>query len=156
MNTPTMTDLLYLCHHLTDSQREEQGALMWGGYDADAFARSLAAKHGPSYVLYENDVPYCAAGFSLIAPGVANAWLIMTEAHKRHRLAIARHVRQGLKGMLTTVHRVQTQCIISDSCACLWHRVIGMTQDCVLKGYGANGEDFGLYSITRGGNHGRR
>lgn len=149
---PTIFDLLAICHHAPEDEREQYEAFFGQKYDANELAARLSLSPGPSWVLLDDKKPIVAAGFELIRPGVWQDWMVSTEAawSPANWRTVTRHVREVMDAMLKTdAHRLQCVSLRSRIQAHRWYKVLGLRQEGVLEAYGADGQDAIMFKKVR-------
>lgn len=149
----SLTDLLIICHRLPEDERDQYEAFTGRPYDSQEMALGCAVRTGPSWVLYCDEGPLCAAGFDYLRPGVWQDWMVSTpECWTKHWRGVTKNVKRVMDAMLTTeAHRLQCVSLRSRIHAHRWYEVLGLTLDGPLPGYGAHGEDALMFSRLKVG-----
>lgn len=151
LRRPTYEQLVSICSHLETSELNERLAMDGFEYDPVLVASRLARRDGPAHVFLDDKrVPYFAAGFTLDRPGVMSAWSVSTPDCPKHVLEMTRVSRRVIRTLLQNgTHRINILCLASRLHARRWYESLGASLEWTLTAYGANGEDFALYTILR-------
>lgn len=150
-----LTELLRICYVLPQDERDQFEAFTGNTYSHDVLASTLYLRPGPSWTIAVGDEagfrPIMAAGFDEIRPGVWQDWAVTTpEAWAVHWRPVTRISRRVMDEMLQTrAHRLQCVSLACRVSAHKWYRPLGLVQEGVLHGYGANGEDAIMFSRLR-------
>lgn len=90
--------------------------------------------------------PMACLGFSMQEWNKAEAWALFAEGFEKHKLAIYRMVKAGLKlAMQQKVVRIQTTIDPSNK---RWIESLGFEYEGLLRKYGPLNEDYLLYSMV--------
>lgn len=155
----TLADFAFIAPQLR-ADEVEQFMAMTGAYvyDPDVAARTFSAITGPAWALVAGDGrPYLLGGFQQVRPGVANVWLMGTEAGwATHWRTITKTVKRVLRDMLEgAFHRIELVVLASRIQTMGWYSRLGFEREGVMKGWFANCSDAVAFSMT-GVANGRR
>lgn len=110
------------------------------------------AADGCAYTAVYQGFPIACAGIALGMPHVGEAWSFFdkefVEAPGKVKYHIYSVIRQHVHSN-KAVHRVQANCQADFEIAKKWLEKLGLKEEGVMRGYGANGEDFILYGLHR-------
>jgi hypothetical protein len=144
----TLIQFLQVCNNMPEDERDQYEAFSGRKYDVQEAALGFANRSGPNWVLCAGDQPLCIAGFDYIRPGVWQDWMITTpDCWGPYWRSVTKHTKRVMDAMLETeAHRLQCVSLRSRIQAHKWYRVLGLKQDGILPGYGADGQDAILFS----------
>lgn len=147
----SLVQFLMVCDELPEEEREQYEAFSGQPYDVERMALSFANRTGPNWVLCTESKPLCIAGFDYIRPGVWQDWMLTTpDCWTTHWRGVTKHTKRVMDAMLETeAHRLQCVSLRSRIHAHKWYKVLGLTLDGPLPGYGAHGEDALMFSRLR-------
>lgn len=152
MATPTLSDLTWICHNLPHDEERQFLALSGGDeFNGDEAAIGCFNLRGPKWVMLMKDsgMPLGAGGYFPIRPGVWQSWMLVPQdSWESHGKEITEIVDKIVREMTKQGHRLQTLVLSDRTQARLWYGRIGLEQEATLRAYGANGEDFEMYSIV--------
>lgn len=156
--SPTLLDVLYVCHHLREWDRKE---LFAGRFDddVDQLAIDVWQNRGPFCWVAGTDRAIAVVGAREIVPGGWSALMFATNDLPLIGKQLTRFV---IRDMIPTIARHgmrwgECRSIVGHKDAHEWLRVLGAKPDpAPLKGYGKNGEDFIRFSWEASDVHGTR
>lgn len=145
---PCLPDYMYVCDNLPEDEVRQFEAMSGQKYDADEAAISCHMASGPKWVmLSEEGKPLAIGGYSPVRPGVWQSWMLVPESSwESHGTEVTEHVNTVRKQMQEQAHRLQTYVLSDRAKARAWYGRIGLEHEGTLRAFGANGEDFELYS----------
>lgn len=150
---PMVEDFAYLARRMRPDEIDQFLAVSGlATFNADTAATVLIGAPGQKVVLLGPDnLPVVAGGFSPIAPGVVEAWMVGTmDGWAAHWRTITRGCRRLVDTQLETVHRVQVCSLAGRTQAHAWYeRGVGFAREGVLRRWGARGDDFVMHSKVR-------
>lgn len=152
---PTLADVLRMAVGARPDERAQWESLSGEEWDPDRIAVDHFTRPGIRYALVDEGTneAIVVGGYSPIGPQVWQSWMIGTpENWERHWFAITKHTRRVMDGLLKSgARRLQTTALASRERAIHWYvKGLGMTQEGVMRGYGANGEDVALFARLKG------
>ena len=145
---PSLIDFLMVCEALPEDEREQWQVFSGSKYDPQAVAALYYQRACPKWVFYFEDRPLAVAGFDQLRQGVWQDWMFSTPDawSPQHWRAVTRQTRKVMDHMLkTTAHRLQCVSLASRIQAHEWYRVLGLTLESPLEGYGTEGENALLF-----------
>ena len=149
---PTYPMMLHIASRLREEDKREQNALRWDDTD-QALAATMMNFGSPAWIACaENPLePVYAFGLTPLRPGVWSLWGFGTDRWPHVALKVTRWARRVIVPSLPEMgHRVECYCLASKVSAHRWLERFGAVEEGTLRGYGRNGEDFKLFSWTKG------
>lgn len=148
-------DVSYIAANMRDHDWAEISCQIPDSYNKH-HAALMMFEHSPEdcrYVCYDMDAsPTVAFGWTpTINPTLWSAWAFGTKGMKRMIPEVTDFIlRRQLPHMMKTYRpkRLEVRAMKDHDVACRWLRYMGATEECVLPRFGANGEDFVLFSWT--------
>jgi hypothetical protein len=122
-------------------------------WNPEVVARGFIAGPGIRFTLAdEDDLPLVIGGFKEVSSGVWQSWMCGTDeawkSHWREATKAARWLRDSL--FKSGARRVFDTCLMKRTEAIRWiTRSMGMSLEGVMKQLGKNGEDVGIFALTR-------
>jgi hypothetical protein len=150
----TIEDLLHICRAMREDE-QEQFCLLSGHeiYDHRVAALHFANTPGIAFVLLDDGRPFCAGGYTEVAAGVWQSWMVGTDAGwEQHWRAITRHSRQVMDSLFEHgAHRLQTNALADRALARRWYeRGLGMQYEGTLRQF-VQGRDVVMYARLKEG-----
>ena len=98
---------------------------------------------GPAYTLFRDGEIVASAGFYVLWPGVAEAWMICTPLIFKYPLAFVRAVKEVFKNIdkLSIFTRIQATVRASDKRAVKFLEHLGFHKEGFMARYGPDGTD---------------
>lgn len=122
-------------------------------WNPELVARGLVARTGVCFTLVDaDDRPLVIGGFREISPGVWQSWQVGTdEAWKSHWREVTKASRWLRDKIFESgARRVFDTCLMQRRAAVQWiMRSMGMSLEGVMRQAGNNGEDVGIFAMTR-------
>jgi hypothetical protein len=143
----TEAGLRAIAENLRERDRRELFALRWSE-DLDVFVQGQLAWMGDMCCIWElNGVPVSCQGVFALWPGVWSVFAYGTDQWRHVVLDMTRHAYRFIIPALLGVkfHRAECRAMASHTDSRRWIEFLGARQECVLRGYGKQGEDFVLY-----------
>lgn len=152
---PTLADVLRMAVGARADERAQWLALTGTEWDPDQVAIDHFTRAGIKYALVDEDTneAIVVGGYSPVGPQVWQSWMIGTPEHwERHWFAITKHTRRVMDGLLKSgARRLQTTALASRERAIHWYtKGLGLQQEGLLRGFGADGEDVAMFARLRG------
>lgn len=147
----THEDALYVVKKMRDEDRREVFATRWDDCDY-GLAFDCANAPGAKWAALVDGEPVAIGGMALNQPGIAQAWMMGTDALPQAGVTLTRFCGDVIKKLLTGdsgIRRVQAHSAAFHVNAHKWLEAIGMTDRVALPMYGKHGEDFILFSRLR-------
>lgn len=147
---PTLDEILYVCQNLRDVSRRE----IFQATDAteDQFAFAIHGAPGFKWVGYHDGLPAAILGGRPTHRGVWTVYGFGTD----HWIDIWRDVTRTARRELipavkaTDAHRAHSMTLTDAPDIHRWLRLLGATEECVMRGYGRGGEDFTMFVWLKG------
>lgn len=146
---PSLMIYDYLCRNALPGEIEQWEALTFSKYDPEAAAVTFwKAGKWALAVLHPDNTPAAAGGYEEVAPGVWQSWMVGTprgwaemwvDIHRTTRALTEALVASGL------VRRLQTTALASRTEACEWYTRLGLVQEGIQRGFGAQGQDVAIF-----------
>ncbi len=150
INIATIRDYTYLAANMRPADwREISCQLPPEAKPVDVALMSLQARE--AWTATVRGQPAAAFGISDATPArnVVSLWAWGTRLLPRAAPEVTRFVRARVPVWIEQgINRVEVRSIVGHDLAHRWLGNLGATQDCVLKGFGRNEEDFLLWSWT--------
>jgi hypothetical protein len=145
-------DAYVVCWAMRDNEREQNAAYHGGEYDHELAAREIIAKGGVRYTLADaSDCAVLIGGFTPAGDGRWNSWQAGTcAAWEKHWRAATKASRWLMDEIFQNgARRIVDTPLMCRTAAIEWiTRSMGFKLEGVMRQFGANGEDVGLYAIT--------
>jgi hypothetical protein len=143
----TPQSVRHVVEHMRESDRIEISATT-PNMDPDELTSRIMLIADMVFVARHNDVPASCWGLMPMWPGVGYAFCFGTDDWGAVLLAMTRHVRRFMVPLLldTGFHRVETRSLATRQDVGRWLEIFGAEAEAVMRGSGARGEDFILYS----------
>lgn len=105
---------------------------------------------GPMNTLYDDVSGEIVGivGFQIFWDGVAETWSIMSKNSDKHRVGLARAVKEGMDfyAKAMNLKRLQATCPGGMACGDRWFEFLGFTKEGLMKSFGPDGSDYYLYA----------
>ncbi len=98
----------------------------------------------PAVMVYHAERPIGALGAIPHWPGRATCWALLAEDLGPLMIPLTRAVKAWLE--LQPHRRLEATCQAEDPRGHRWAELLGFERECLMRGYGPNGEDYLLYS----------
>lgn len=158
LRDPRLLDCISVAMNAAPDERAQIEALSGESYDVDSVALNAFNLPGPKWVAVDTETqkPLVVAGFTPLRPGVYAAWFLADRSlWATHGRNMTRATRKVLSQMLSygdygyKCHRIERSVLSSREGAKRWYGSIGLQHESTLRQYGAGGEDFDLYVLTK-------
>lgn len=145
---PCLPDYMYICDNLPEDEMRQFVAMSGQNFNSDEAAISCHMASGPKWVMLDDDGrPLAVGGYAPVRQGVWQSWMLVPESSwESHGTEITEHVNTVRKQMQKQGHRLQTLVLSDRAKARAWYGRIGLEHEGTLRAYGANKEDFDMYS----------
>ena len=147
---PTLAEILYVVNNLRDQSRKE----IFQATEAtpERYALALHSAHGFRWVGYHNGAPAAILGATRQHKGVWSVFGFGTDDWIKVWRSVT---RTALKEMFPAVegsgcHRAHCITLAESADVHRWLKVLGATEESVMRGYGRDGEDYTMFSWTKG------
>jgi hypothetical protein len=147
---PSLTDFMYICDNLPEDELRQFEAMSGEAFDADEAAISCHLAPGPKWVaINEEGRPLAVGGCSQLRKGVWQTWMLVPDSTwETDARDLTKHVAALQSKMQDEGHRIQTLVLSDRVRAKAWYDTLGLECEGTLRGYGAGGEDFDMYSTV--------
>lgn len=154
LTEPTLTDALYIAHHLREEHRRELQALRSEKLDFDALAVEAMgfAGRGLSWTAWHESRPVALFGVTEVRRGVYASFILATDDFPAVILPLTRFAVKVYRHLARSgrAHRIETTSYGGNADAHRWIRLMGGREEARLTGYGVNGEDFLMFKVEAG------
>jgi hypothetical protein len=140
-----------VCIKVPEDDRKQYAAHSGYAYDAESVAAEVFAAPGPKWGVYKGTQPLVVGGFLPKRPGVYSTWFLADPevwGHGKEISELSTNVMQ--EALKDFAHRIETYCLAERIGAQRWYERLGMKREAELCKFGANQEDFVLYTMVRG------
>lgn len=101
---------------------------------------------GGSYSFYDNGKLYAVGGIFTVWEGLGEAWFILADDMDLPVKKVCSEVKKLFNELCRKYRRVQASVKVKDEKAVRFIEWLGLTQECVMKFYGPEGDDYYLYA----------
>ena len=155
--------LLYIVQNMRAKDREEVFATGYrfdadSGMTEDEFMARMSydagTKRGIAFLAYRDGEPIAVIGMSMMWPGVASVWMYSTDSWPLVALPLTRWAKKNMISLMESaaIHRAQCWSLSGHDVAHRWLKMLGASEECVVPGYGRDGETFHLFGWSKGRN----
>jgi hypothetical protein len=108
----------------------------------------------PAFSIVHGDRVLASSVVTLVAKGVASAWLLASDEMRRHPVFLHKHVRRGMELVERGLRLRRLQIVVRTDLevARRWAERLGFRCEGEMAGYGPNGENYWLYARVKNGN----
>jgi hypothetical protein len=142
-------DIAFVTRNMTERHREEWAAVLPDKVELLPLMRELYAGGVCARLGGE---PVAVGDVFSARPNVIALGLITTDAFPAAALAFTKFLRNSLFARLKAegVHRIECATLTHFTAAHKWMRMLGLSEETVLRKHGRNGEDFTQFSWVAG------
>lgn len=144
--------LSHITHNIRERDKQEISGIL-GHCDPEKLVREtlLATAFGKAGICIINNEPVSIAGVSPVRNGVWSAWAFGTDNWNSGVISLTRFILRDLHSYLDGkgAHRAQCESHIAHTDAHKWLSLLGARHEGILRGYGADGSDYVMFSWTR-------
>lgn len=147
---PTLEEIRHVVLNLRDQSRRE--IFQATDMDEEAFAQSVFHARGFTWVGYHNGAPTAILGAHRQHQGVWSVFGFGTEDWQAIWRAVTRTAKVDMFRMVSECgcHRAHCVTMTESTDVHRWLRLLGATEESVMRGYGKGGEDYTMFSWTKG------
>jgi len=150
IETLTIDHARYIAHHMRQNDHREVMATLWSD-DPEDFANDAVHYPGASYAIIKNGEPVVMGGFAIHTPRVATMWMVGTDRFDEVRIEATRTAKKVIGELLNGhTHRLQALSAGFHDDSHEWLKRLGFNQIQPVPAMGKHGEDFLMFSQTRG------
>lgn len=148
----TREDILHVLANTQAIEIDGLNAVLWGGFDAEQLSAALAQTELKWCCCAKDGEPVVVGGLMFKTPAVMESWMFGTHRWGEVVLEVTSKTRKVFRTLLEhDARRIEIYSYAGHRIAHRWYeRGLGLGKPLELKDYGANGETFYLYSMTRG------
>lgn len=146
---PTIAEVLYVVRNLRDQSHRE----IFQATDSDiqTFSLGITGCHGFRWVAYHNGRPAAILGASRLHAGVWSVFGFGTDDWIKVWRSVTRTAKREMFPLVANegCHRAHCVTLTESVDVHRWLRLLGATEECVMRGYGKGGEDYTMFSWTK-------
>ena len=153
----TLRDLIFLCQNMRPDEMEQLRAYYPEDEleDVDRIAAAFYHRPGPRMTVLDPDgIPAVCGGWTMVSPGVWEAWMVGTMSGWRTSWRSITKTSRWMMAMLAQTQgarRFEMSAIGTRPGACQWYiDGLGMVQEGVRRARGRNGEDIHDFGVVVG------
>lgn len=101
---------------------------------------------GQAITIMSDETPIAIFGGYFIAPGVLQAWALLSDEVKKFPLAVTKEFRDAIEFFETErgVRRIQVSVRVGDETSRNWDELLGFHLEGVMRAYGSDGHPYWL------------
>lgn len=143
--------VLYVARHMREMDKREIYALRFADEPFHLMNDVMAQPHF-SWIGWHQGLPCAVFGGMEIHPGVWSMFMFATDDFPKIALGVTRFAKNGLLPQLwgrLSAHRLQAHSHEGHRDAHRWLKRLGCEKEAVLRGYGRDGSDYGLWVLRK-------
>jgi hypothetical protein len=144
---------IMVCRNLRAADLRELNACRWADLDPDDLAYEIVRQwgaNGPGWLVLDRaGMPTALFGATQPWAGMFSAWMVATDNFPAVGLPLTKFVKRVfIPHLCARAHRVEARSIDGHAHAHKWLRALGAVEECRIRAYGRDGEDFVVFALA--------